>query len=523
MNYTINNKTVDEMSQQIMSFLKDSGVDKREVSRFRLLYEEILLKYRERFGEGCACTLNTDKRLGQSRVIFKLEGAPFDPFATEADANGMVNRLAAGLGILPVWSYKDGINSVILVLKRKRKRSSARNMLVAVVSAVIMGLLVGFLPEKVQNILCTWLAAPIADLFIRLITAISGPLVFFSVLCGIYGIGDVATFGKIGKTVIGRFLLMACASGAFTVAVCAPFFSIGSGAAEGADFSQLLDMILNIVPNNLFTPFTDNNPMQIIFVAVILGVAMIFLGNRSADTAHIAEQLNDVIQLIMMYVSKLVPVFVFICIFNIIVKDQIPEVVGLYKPILLVVLCDLAFIVIEAIITSLRRKVGTGLLIKKALPVFIGGLTTASSAAVFGLNVETCKSKLGIDKSLVDFGIPLGQVLYKPAGAIMLIVYGLSLCEIYDVAMAPEKLLVLFIISVVLSIAAPPIPGGALTIFSIIIAQMGVPTEAIALCVTMDVVVDFVTTGTSLFALDMELTECAGRLNMLSTDVLRSK
>ena len=523
MNFLLINSAIDEASEQITAFLENNETGKSDVIRFRIMYEELLLKYKDSFGEDCECSLDTDKRLGQNRIVLKVTGRPLNPFETDDDADGIINRMVAGLGLAPTWSYRDGRNCIILVIKKKRKKSTAASMAIAVVSAVILGMITKLLPEAVQSALCLWIAEPISNLFLRLVTSLSGPIVFFSVLCGIYSIGDTATFGKIGKAMIGRFIMMTVVAALLAMGICSFFFSLTSGGMETVDFSALLEIIINIVPNNMFTPFTENNPLQIIFVAIILGVAMIFLGNRTSSAARFADQFNEIIQLIMMYVSKFIPVFVFISIYTIIATDKMAVIMGVYKPLLLTILCNGLFLALCVVLLSLRRKIGAGLLLKKIMPVFIGGLTTASSSAVFGLNCETCKNKLGIDKSIVDFGVPLGQVLFMPGSAGLYFVVGVSLCEMYSVSITIQKVIVLLVIAVVLAIASPPIPGGALTCYSIIITQMGVPADAIAVCVTMDVVFDFLETGVNLFCLETQLAEVAGKLNLLNTDIFRSK
>lgn len=522
MTYTLSNSAIDEISEKLNEFL-DGCCDKKDILRFRLIYEEILLKYRDSFGDSCKCEVKTDKRLGQSRLILEIAGAPLNPFDDNEDATGIVSRVVSGLGILPTWSYKDGKNSIILIVKKKRKNSTASSMLIAVVFSVLSAFLTKLCPTEIQSFLCTWIAQPVSDLFLRLVTSLSGPIVFFSVLCGIYNIGDTATFGKIGKTMVFRFIAFTVAAVTVSVCICAVFFDYSAGSGGALDFSELYNIILNIVPNNLFTPFTENNPLQIIFVAIILGVAMLFLGNRTAGAADFAIQLNEIVQLIMTYVSRLIPVFVFISIYTIIVLDKIAVIAGVCKPLLLTVLTNILFIIILVLFVSTRRKVSPGLLLKKIFPIFIAGFTAASSSAVFGLNTETCKNKLGIDKSLVDFGIPLGQVLFMPGSAGMFYIIGISLCSIYAVPITLQKSVILIAVAIILAVAAPPIPGGAVTCYSIIITQMGVPAEAIALCITLDIIFDFLETGVNVFAVETELVDIAAKLNLLNKDILCSQ
>ena len=100
---------------------------------------------------------------------------------------------------------------------------------------------------------------------------------------------------------------------------------------------------------------------------------------------------------------------------------------------------------------------------------------------------------------------------------------GICLAELYSVNITPSWLLTLFLLAVVISIAAPPIPGGALTCYTILICGLKIPAEAITIAVAMNVVMEFVATGINLFCLQMDLIELAGSMDMLDVKVLRSR
>ena len=110
-----------------------------------------------------------------------------------------------------------------------------------------------------------------------------------------------------------------------------PFFSLKTGDGGKFDFSELFQMVLDIVPGNFFTPFTEGNPMQIIFVAVLIGIAMLILGNKATIAAAFVEQSNYIIQLIMEAVSSFVPVFVFGSILNMILGNNFSAFLPAYK------------------------------------------------------------------------------------------------------------------------------------------------------------------------------------------------
>ena len=78
---------------------------------------------------------------------------------------------------------------------------------IAIASALVLSLICKALPENVSNFITADLVTPVFNTFMGLLSAIAGPIIFLSVVWGICGIGDMVTFGKIGKKMIGRFLI----------------------------------------------------------------------------------------------------------------------------------------------------------------------------------------------------------------------------------------------------------------------------------------------------------------------------
>ena len=260
--------------------------------------------------------------------------------------------------------------------------------------------------------------------------------------------------------------------------------------------------------------------MQIIFVAVLLGVAMLVMGSKTAAVASFVEQANYLIQLIMGVVSSLIPFFVFGSILNMILSDNFSALVESYKLIPLMILGDVLVLVIYVATLCIKQKVSPTVLIKKLFPTFLIGLTTASSAAAFATNVECCEKDLGIDKKIINFGIPLGQVVFMPGAAILFLAAGLCMAEVYGIAISLSWLITALRIIVVLAVAAPPVPGGALTCYTILFLQLNIPAEAIAIVIALNVVLEFVATAVNLSCLQMELVELSASLDMLDREKL---
>lgn len=92
--------------------------------------------------------------------------------------------------------------------------------------------------------------------------------------------------------------------------------------------------------------------------------------------------------------------------------------------------------------------------------------------------MECCEKDLGIDKRIVNFGVPLGRVIFMPGVSVMFLAVGFCMAEIYGVTVSPVWLATAFLIAIVLAVAAPPIPGGALTCYTILFVQLKIPMES---------------------------------------------
>ncbi len=520
--YELTGSGIDDAGEAAYEFLTAEKVERKDALRVRLALEEALLRYRDE-GTAEGFTLRCRRRFRAPRVELTLSGPSLDPLS-EGDEpdSGALTGMMAHMGLAPLWQYKDGVNRVLFTPKRK-KRSLMGSLAVALVLAVVLGYLCRFLPEAVRLVLLDKLVTPVFDTFMGLLTAISGPMIFLSVTWGICCIGDVASFGRIGKRMITMFILLTVILSVVGGAAVLPFFPLTAGGGQAFDPSELLDMVLDIVPSNFFTPFTEGNPLQIIFVAVLIGVALLLLGEKVSVAANFVEQSNYVVQLIMEAVSSLVPVFVFGSVFRMFLGNEFRLLTRSYKIVPVVVLSTAVVMACSLAIVCVRRKVGPMTILKKTMPTFLIGLSTASSVAAYPTNQECCERKLGIDEKITRFGIPLGQVIYMPGASVLFLVAGFCMAEIYGVPITPAWLLTALFICVMLAIAAPPVPGSTLTCYTLLFTQLGMPMEAVAIMTALNVILEFLATASDLFCLQLALTDLGGSLDMLDVDTLRSK
>lgn len=518
----LNEENIEQAIQTLTEAMDALPVEKKEALSTRLAMEEIMLRYQDSFGADTEFSFRVKKRFGRLHILCSFDSPRLDPMEKGDESFDFMQLALASQGLAPLWSYQNGQNVIAHTLKKQRKNSAILTLVYSIIAAVVVGMLCRMLPGDLAETVSTRLIEPLFNAFLRLITCIAGPLIFLSVAWGIYSIGDVASLERIGKRMAGRFMLMLTLLSLVSLLAVLPMFTLAAGSGGQLDFFVLYTMILDIIPDNIFTPFSTGNTLQIIFLAISVGFAILLLGKKTTTVAQLIGQNNYVVQIAMDFVNGLMSVFVFISVLSIIFENNLANMNGLYKVLPVMLITCLLPMLFYFAFTVLRYRISPARLLKKIMPTFLIALSTASSAAAFTENVNCCTEKLGIDKKIADFGVPLGQIVFPIGCAMEFISIGFCVAEMSGLAITPKWLFTLFLLSVVLAIAIPPIPGGAVACFTVFAAQLEIPTDLVSMCITISVVMDFIATATNLFCLQLELVCLSDSLDMLDQSLLRS-
>ena len=523
--YRLTAASIDEIAEKLDEYLTALKLENKNRLRIRLSLEEMLLKWRDRFGEEAACTLRMYKQFGRPRLTLEVPGEAFDPTAQEdggEDFSDWGNRLLGGMGLYPVYSYANGKNQVLLKLKKPR-RNPIISLLTSFVLAIVVGLLGAALPETLTSTLLEHVITPVYDTFLGVLGSIAGPMVFLAVAWGIYSIGDLSVLGRIGKRMLGRYMGTTMLMTGFAALISTLIFRLhfSSGASGASQLWSILYLVLDIFPDNIISPLLEGNTMQIILMAVMIGAALLVLGKQTKAVATLIEQINYVVQFLVELISALVPFFIFIVLVQIIWSGSFGVVVQAWKPFVVFFVVAVLLLIARFLRLSQLNRVSPLLLVRKCAETFIVALATASSTASFGTVSSCCEKKLGVRDSLVNFGLPLGIVFYPPFCAIYFLIVNFYMAECHGVEISLVWILIAIFISTILAIAAPPIPGGTLTCYTVMFLQLGIPTEALAVALALDVLFDFMATALNMVLLELELAQQAKRLNMIDADVLR--
>ena len=163
------------------------------------------------------------------------------------------------------------------------------------------------------------------------------------------------------------------------------------------------------------------------------------------------------------------------------------------------------FLLSKLIQTSLKLKVRPSLLIRKILPTYFIGLTTASSMAAFGASLDVNEHKLGIPAELDRIGLPLGNILSCSTVAVGFVAVIYFLAELDGCEVGPEWFAAVWFGVTIIACALPPVSGGTLIGIEIMLEQYGISNSYLVLAGTVILFCDFFITSSRIGILHLEL------------------
>ncbi|MBR1762015.1 MAG: cation:dicarboxylase symporter family transporter [Eubacterium sp.] len=516
-------ESVDIVSESVREFLNNLQAPKKNIIETRLTVEEMLLDFMDKFGQDKEFTYAQSNFLGKPYITISVEGEPFNPLEKDSDDEfgNWSSALISSADFAPTYSFDRGINSLTIRFSKKETNPIIK-LLLAIVAAGFVSLLKFVVPAETIVFIKETLLDSLYTAFLGLMTTIEIPLVFLSVTCGIIGIGDSAVFGKIGRKMVVRFVVIILFFTSVSGVIFSMLFSKLSDNSEGGISLKVgIDMLLDLVPKNLVDPIQNGNTMQVVIMATFIGIALVILGSKAKTISKIINEGNSIIVYITSVICKLLPFFIFIVLLDMIWSGNLHRFINMWKPIAAFVLVVAGLFVLMLVTVASKEEVKIGKLLKKMLPTFLIGFGTASSVAANGECSDSLYRQLGVNKRFVEFGQPVGGVIFMPSTAINFMVCAVYMASYYKIDVSILWYIIAIMLCTFVAIATPPVPGGAIAAYTVIFTQLGIPSEAVAIVVTLDIIFDLVSTSFDGAFLQLELIRQADENNMLDFKILK--
>ena len=522
--YKLDNASIDKASLRVQKFLSSLKADKSSILRVRLSVEEVLLRWAEHFPEHTQFRLELGRHWNRPFILLKLPGEECDPISVQGgDTNRWSTDLLNSLGLSPVYKYISGCNVVQFPVKKPQQNPGITLLLCTLVGAILGIVFDLAFPGELRVLITSTVLTPLQNAFIRMLNAVSAPVMFLSVLTAVCGVESSAVSGRIGKRLVIRFLLYSTLLSIVIMFLSRPFFkvSIGLTNLSQREVSGVLDFFLDVIPGDVLSPFILGDFTQLIIVALILGNALLIAGPKAQALSSLVEEANTVGLLVAEWIGDLSPGFVALLIILGIQEDTIHMLLGIWKPILLITLSAFLALVIRMFWVSLRFRVPVRTLWLKMKESFLLSLRTLSVGTSYSANQRCCEKKLGISPRLTDYSLPIGLICFMPISTIASILLTLYAAECYSVPVSFVWLIMALFLAVTLGAAGPPTAGIGILTYTVMFAKLDIPTRALTLVLAGDILIGFVTNPVNQALLQLELVFEADRLDVLSDKVLR--
>jgi len=383
----------------------------------------------------------------------------------------------------------------------KRELGLTTKIFIGLILGLITGIILNFIPESFvrDQILIDGVFYLIGQIFLRAIMMLVVPLVFISLVNGSSSMGDIKKLGRIGvKTVL--FYLVTTAIAISIALTLGTIFKPGIGLnLSTGDIGEitinqsapLVEVILDMVPKNPISAMANGNMLQIIVFAILIGVGLSALGEKTRMITNMFDQLNELMMKIVSYVMLLAPYGVFGLIARTFATEGFETMVPLLKYMILVI----SGLIIHAIFTyGGMLKLFTGLsplkFFKQFFPAFSVGFSTASSSGTLPITMEVAEERLGVSKNIASFTLPLGSTINMDGTAIMQGVATVFIAQMYGIELGFSAFLTVIVTATLASIGTAGVPGVGLIMLSMVLQSVGLPVEGVALIMGVDRVLD---------------------------------
>lgn len=381
--------------------------------------------------------------------------------------------------------------------------SLTKKILIALVLGVVTGIILTFVPEAVFSKLDTYLLTPVGQIFINLIMMLVVPIVFVSIVLGTAGLGEPAKLGRIGIQTITFFLVTTaialCISLALAFAIkpgTEGVFDVSIADYEANEAPPIIETLVNIIPTNPVSSMAAGDMLQIIAFAIFVGIALAILGDKTSGIHRLFNQANEVLMYLVNVIMKAAPYGAFALIASAIGGAGLDAIgsMGAYMGTVILGLFIHAAVTYTIAIWFLGR--GNPITFYKGFfPAMSVAFSTASSNATLPISMKAAQENLGVSKSISSFVQPLGATVNMDGTAIMQATAAVFISQVYAIPLDFTDIILIIITATLASIGTAGVPGVGLIMLAMVLTQVGLPVEGIALIIGIDRLLDMLRTS----------------------------
>jgi len=385
--------------------------------------------------------------------------------------------------------------------------SFTKKILFAMAAGIIIGIILNLYLSNdsvIKDFLISNIFETISVLFLSLLKMIVLPLIFVSIICGTLSISDPNKLTRLGFKTILLYMLSTVIAISIALIISNVFpYSINEiqeNSLNGLNINEPKisekNFILNFIPENFFFALSSGNVLQVLFFALFMGITASFIKNEIPVFVDLMENLNQILINIVFVIIKITPLAVFCLLAKTFANQGVDVLTPLIQYFVLVITVLLIhFLGSYYIFLTLFSNLNPFIFYKKLKQLLVFTFSTSSSNASIPYTLDIVTRKYGVDKSFSSFSIPLGATINMDGTAIMQGCATYFLASYYGIALEFTDYLTIIATATLASIGTAGIPSAGIIMLSIILEQIGIPLEGIALLLGVDRLLDMMRTS----------------------------
>jgi aerobic C4-dicarboxylate transport protein len=367
------------------------------------------------------------------------------------------------------------------------------NLTFRVLVAITLGVLLGVVAPDTAKAM-----RPLGDTFVNLVKMVIAPIVFFTIVLGIATLGDLKRVGRVGGKALVYFEIVttfALAIGLLVVNFLKPGAGLDVSQIAGGDISRyttqaeqmtFVDFIMHIVPANMLEAFVRGEMLQVVFVAVLFGVALSAIGEMARPALTVFESLSKALFRIVGIIMIVAPIGAFGAMAYTVGNFGLRTLIPLGK--LMLSVYTTMFLFVFVVLNLIARAYGFSLwrflrYIKEEILLVLG---TSSSEAALPRLMDKLEA-YGCAKPIVGLVVPTGYSFNLDGTSIYLSMATIFLAQVSGVDLSlGQELTVLGVLMLTSKGAAGVTGSGFIVLASTLSAMKIIPVESIALLLGVD-------------------------------------
>lgn len=390
-------------------------------------------------------------------------------------------------------------------MPEKHSHTLTRQIVIAMLAGIGLGVALNLLGAAawVQAVFVDGLLHVAGSIFVSALKMMVVPLVFVSLVVGVTALSDMKTLGRIGVKALGLYLATTAiaVSIALSLAVLVEpgrGFDAGATAASftGKEAPPFTQVLIDMVPTNPVAAMAEGNMLQIIVFALLFGVAITMSGARGKHVLNLFGDLDAVIMHMVEWIMRLAPYGVF----TLITRAFASQGLDLLLPLAAYVLTLSAALALQVFVTYplLLRFLGSLkplVFLKKMRDPAAFAFSTASSGATIPVTLHTVEKKMGVKNGIAAFTVPMGATINMDGTAMMQGVATVFIANVYGIELGLTQYLLVVLTATLASVGTAAVPGVGLVTLTMVLGQVGLPVEGIALIIGVDRLLDMMRTA----------------------------